>query len=322
MPSEALNAVKMDDSVPAPYIADPPEPVATVETSTASEKAYTILGTEAMPPKLQQRLGSLDPEAAILARQADKLQREKELQRVVNQLPTTEQLKIPSNAEIPLPEKALDVLGSEELKEMSRNAVPNKTKIKNLSKLVAILGELEITSEKAQQVLGSVDEADRAVLLANLELEREALAQKQHNLQRVLSAPVSSSQLELPPAARVRGLHEDVVSLKALELMGEETLNKAVREHVPDNLKVKPKAMTVLGDAKTMPSKARTVLGDLRNDVAARVHADEELATEIARDTGSKSDTVLEDSSLAAGTHAKDLKKDNRISNDQHVVTQ
>ena len=234
----------MGDSVPLSQSATPPSAfVAAGEISSLklSEKAYTILGTEAMPPKLQQRLGSLDGSALIKARQAEKREREKELERVVNQRPSAEQLKIPVNAEVPLAEKALDVLGSEELKEMSRIAVPNKTKIKNYAKLVALLGELDVTSDKAQQLLGSIEQTAAAVRKADLELQRETVQRKEHQMKKVLSAPVTAQQLELPAAARARAIHEPVVSLKALELMGEEALNKAAREHVPDGLHVQPK---------------------------------------------------------------------------------
>ena len=194
-----------------------------------------------MPPKLQQRLGSLDPEAAVLARQAERREQCEALSRVLKQLPTAEQLKIPANAEIPLAEKALHVLGSEELKEMSRNAVPNRGKIKNYAKLVAVLGEMDVTCDKAQQLLGSMDETQEAVRRADREMERQAGIEKKHQLQRVLSAPVTSQQLQLPAAARARALQEEVVSAKALLLMGEETLNRAVREHLPEGLKVGPK---------------------------------------------------------------------------------
>lgn len=60
-----------------------------------------------------------------------------------------EQIRIPQGARIPISEKALDLLGSNELREMSRKQIPNQSELKNRKKLVQKFGAPELAGPKA-----------------------------------------------------------------------------------------------------------------------------------------------------------------------------
>jgi hypothetical protein len=151
-------------------------------------------------------------------------------------------------------------------------------------KAARVLGEAKLATNSAAglAVFGEDTQNDaEAVRRANLELLREKrkrLELAQSELEASLGGP-SKEQLDYPEAAKKRP-----VSMKALQIFGDQYLETEAKRAIPDADLPGFKAIKVFGSASSLaPPKARKVLGSSSDDVEARVLADKHWMEEMVK---------------------------------------
>jgi len=241
-------------------------------------KLVDVLGDpELFPPKVKQVLGQkeLDPSRKTLVFR-DRIaeiehacrRRKQQLEQVAQRPPTKEQCSLPKKSER-VREKALKLLGDDELAKASSNvvtAVERKT-VRAHPKVVKVLGEPAILgSNKALNRLGSEMNLyqRRAMMRSNFQDEECRQDVAERRLEAILVSTPSSTQLRVPSSARAneKGLKE-----KALRIFGEEALYIQSRRIVTRDMQknVSPKTLRLLGDESLLGKKERQILGNLES---------------------------------------------------------
>jgi hypothetical protein len=151
-------------------------------------------------------------------------------------------------------------------------------------KAAKVLGEARLATKSVAGLAffgddGRVDA--EAIRRANAEwieekLRRQTIAQQE--LEASLGMP-SKEQLDYPPAARKRP-----VSIKAMQLLGDDNLAMAAKMQLPDSGVPRLKALKVFGSASALAApKARRILGPSDDDGEARAQADRQWVEEMTK---------------------------------------
>ena len=159
-----------------------------------------------------------------------------------------------------VPEKAFALTGKDEaLAEASRVALPTKAQVNK--KAIDKLGDVRIIPEKAAKRRGSdmkEDQKKKQIKSEKIEEEARLNAIKEER-ERLIRE--KNTAVESPKAL------EKQVDQKALEMLGDQKLEKLSKEVVPEGAKVNNKAIHLMGDVKVIPSKAAKRRGsDMHHD--------------------------------------------------------
>ena len=250
--------------------------------ANVSSKALHLVGDSKViqSEKLRNQVGSVMSPDQVKKQRASEEAEDKERQKK-GQAELDKLLRVKSiesdpglSPKVRVADKVVGMLGDGELAEMNKELLPENAKVS--SKALHMVGDSKvIQSEKARNQVGSVMSPEQVKKQRDAESEEadQNAKEAKEQLKQILKTKGIEADPEATPKTQVTG--------KAIEMMGDQSLEDINKELLPANAKVNSKALHVVGESKVIQSeKVRKQMGEARSQeevIAQRVAEKEEM---------------------------------------------
>mmetsp|Transcript_39607 Transcript_39607/g.58233 ORF Transcript_39607/g.58233 Transcript_39607/m.58233 type:complete len:270 (+) Transcript_39607:2-811(+) len=175
------------------------------------------------------------------------------IKKLLRQGVSPDQIKLAQNALYGVGDKALKLMGSEELAEEAKHLIPKGTKSNKMAKLT---GETGMAGSKVRQRMGSVMNDEQLRAMAR-QAEREAQASQQAS-RAALEAALAQ---DLAHGAEGAGVERGaMVNEKVLKMMDDERLAEGAKKIIPKNVKSE-KLAKMAGESQMAGDKVFSRMG-------------------------------------------------------------